>query len=91
MITFHPVKNINTFLTDGTKNGMDIMQRYRIDEIYLGEWRQGFKHGFGKLWRKGYWYAGQFSNDLFHGFGVEEDSKTNKIVQTKYKLGTKVD
>ncbi len=53
------------------------------------------KHGFGRLWKSNYWYAGQFSNDLPHGLGAEEiktskDSKSeSKVIQTTYKLGVK--
>ena len=36
MSPFHPVRNINTFLTDSMKNNLDIMEKYKIDEIYLG-------------------------------------------------------
>jgi len=89
MTTFHPVKNINTFLTDSLKNNLDIMDKHNIDEIYIGEWKEGNKHGFGRFWKKDYWYAGQFSNNLPHGFGAEEDRKTKKVSQTKYKLGVK--
>lgn len=39
MTSFHPVKNINTFLTDGLKNNLDIMEKHTIDEIYIGEWK----------------------------------------------------
>lgn len=88
---FHPVKNINSFLTEGLKNNLDIMDRYLIDEIYLGEWKEGGQHGFGRLWKKDYWYSGQFSNNMPHGFGAEQDKKNNKVVQTKYKLGARVD
>lgn len=70
MKTFHPVKNINTFLTEGLKNNLDIMDKYLMDEIYLGEWKEGVKHGFGRLWKKDYWYSGQFSNNMPHGFGA---------------------
>jgi len=31
MSPFHPVRNINTFLTDSMKNNLDIMERYQID------------------------------------------------------------
>ena len=91
MINFHPVKNINTFLTEGLKGNLEIMEKYKIDEIYIGEWKLGSKHGFGRQWKKDYWYAGQFSNGVPHGFGAEEDKKNKKVMQTKYKLGTKVD
>ena len=49
---------------------MDILQKYKIDQIYLGEWKEGFKHGFGRLFKYNYWYSGQFSNDLPHGLGA---------------------
>ena len=91
MTAFHPVKNINSFLTDGLKNNLDIMEKYHIDEIYVGQWKEGCKHGFGRLWKKDYWYSGQFSNDLPHGFGAEEDRNVGKVRQTKYKLGIRVD
>ena len=48
MINFHPVKNINTFLTEGLKGNLEIMEKYKIDEIYIGEWKLGSKHGFGR-------------------------------------------
>jgi hypothetical protein len=71
MVRFHPVKNIYDFLNNGLKNGMSILEEYKIDEIYLGEWKEGVKHGFGRLWKAKYWYSGQFSNDLPHGLGAE--------------------
>ena len=91
MRTFHPVKNINLFLTEGLNNNLDIMGKFDIEEIYMGEWKDGLKHGFGRLWKIDYWYSGQFSNDLPHGFGAEEDRKNKQVAQTKYRLGTKVD
>ena len=36
MEVFHPVKNIIDFLMEGMKNNMDIFQKFKIDEIYLG-------------------------------------------------------
>ena len=91
MLRFHPVKNIYDFLNDGLKHGMRILEDFKIDEIYLGEWKENVKHGFGRLWRANYWYSGQFSNDLPHGLGAEETktSKEDKVVQTIYKLGVK--
>ena len=47
------------------------MEKFHIDEMYLGEWKEGNKHGFGRIWKKDYWYAGQFSNNVPHGFGAE--------------------
>ena len=91
MNPFYPVRNINSFLNEGLKNNLDIMEKYKIDEMYLGEWKEGNKHGFGRVWKKDYWYAGQFSNNVPHGFGAEEDRKTNKVSQTKYRLGAKID
>ena len=91
MISFHPIKNVNTFLSEGLKNNLDIMEKYRIDQIYIGQWKEGTKHGFGRLWKQNYWYSGQFSNNMPQGFGAEEDRKTGKVTQTKYKLGTKAD
>lgn len=72
MVRFHPVKNIYEFLNLGLKNNMSILEQYKIDEIYLGEWKEGAKHGFGRVWKKNYWYSGQFSNDVPHGIGAEE-------------------
>ena len=52
---------------------MQIFETHNIEEIYLGEWKEGCRHGFGRLWKKNYWYSGQFSNGFYHGFGAEEN------------------
>lgn len=71
MVKFYPTKNIYDFLNYGLKNNMNILSQYKIDEIYLGEWKEGVKHGFGRIWKHNYWYSGQFSNDVQHGLGAE--------------------
>ena len=91
MKVFHPVKNIYDFLNEGLRHGMNILKDYNIEEIYLGEWKEGAKHGFGRIWKENYWYSGQFSNDVPHGLGAEQIKVDNdqKVVQTVYKLGVK--
>lgn len=92
MKKFEAVKNIYDFLNEGLKMGINtLLKENKIEEIYLGEWKEGAKHGFGRKWTNEYWYSGQFSNDVPHGLGAEQIKKDNehKVVQTVYKLGVK--
>jgi hypothetical protein len=78
-------------LNEEIKKGMKLLWERGVTEVYLGEWKEGSRHGFGRMWKPKYWYAGQFSNDLPHGLGAEENAteKENKVVQTVYRLGNK--
>jgi hypothetical protein len=84
-------QNVYDFLSEQIKDNLKRLWESNISEVYLGEWKEGSKHGFGRLWKPKYWYAGQFSNDLHHGLGAEEHSSEtqNKVVQTVYRLGNK--
>jgi len=38
---------------------------------YTGEFKNGLKHGYGKLtWEDGSEYNGEFDNNLLHGYGT---------------------
>jgi len=64
-------QNVYDFLSEQMKENLKGLWENKISEVYLGEWKEGSKHGFGRLWKLKYWYSGQFSNDLPHGLGAE--------------------
>ncbi len=71
-------REVGYYVGDGTSNGIanrdgkGIYRYLKDDQLYIGDWRNGKMHGFGKL----YWsekkirYEGEFKNGLFHGHGT---------------------
>jgi len=54
------------------RHGRGVYQ-HKDGQAYIGEWKDGKMHGFGKLYfkNKKLRYEGEFKNGLFHGTGTE--------------------
>ncbi len=59
-------KYIGEFL-NGKKDGFGICY-YTIGNIYIGEWRENFKEGWGKFKKKDVTFQGEIRKNLFSGY-----------------------
>ena len=47
------------------------------DELYIGEYQRGLKHGFGKFESLDSTYVGFYENDFKSGFGTTQNTAEN--------------
>ena len=60
---------------------------YTKEKIYIGEWKNDSKEGFGELIFKDKKYIGFFSGDKKEGFGIFYLNKLNKAFMGFFKKG----
>lgn len=68
---------------------MEIIKKYGAKEIYIGQFSNGFRHGFGRLFTETMEFSGQFSHNLYHGLGTIYNigEKGKKVIQTVFRMG----
>ena len=67
--------------------------RYKYDSgnIYEGEYKDGYMHGWGSLLEtNGTLYIGEFTKGYRDGWGILYDTRTSSYYKTFFKLGTLV-
>ena len=60
---------------------------YTKEKIYVGEWKNNLKEGFGELLSKEKKYIGFFRKDKKEGFGILYLNKLNKAFMGFWKKG----
>lgn len=68
---------------------MEIIKVYKAKEVYIGQFSNGFRHGFGRLFNEDMEFSGQFSHNLYHGLGTiyNNVSKGKRVIQAVFKMG----
>lgn len=68
---------------------MNVIKLDGNKEIYIGQFSNGFRHGFGRLFTEKMEFSGQFSHNLYHGLGTiyNRTSEGKRVVQAVFKMG----
>ena len=74
----------------------NIMEGYGIKyynkrKVYIGEWKNNLKDGFGEFLFVGRKYIGFFSKEQIEGFGIYYWAKTNIVYVGFFKNGKQLD